>query len=190
MWFNSVYLDDAPLGFTKTAGTEGQLTSVTRNNLKYHHSEYYYNNIWLNKGKCNSISYKWLFVDQINHYAEGLHLKRTKHFTFCLCIHPSINLSTERDTSVIAKHKMEAICLKMCVYVLCIYSYPHFHWNQKLSEVYSSPCFDSIQSSVSIITQLPYANLWGPKYCGLTNPSFVFTCHTKHQSCFAYRRPP
>lgn len=131
----------------------------------------------------------FLLLDII-HSAEGLHLKRTKHFTFCLWIHPSINLSTKKDTSVIAKHKMEAICLKMCVYVLCIYSYPHFHWNQKLSEVYSSPCFDSIQSSVSIITQLPYANLWGPKYCGLTNPSFVFTCHTKHQSCFCVRAAP
>lgn len=47
-----------------------------------------------------------------------------------------------------------------------------------------SPCFDFIQSTVCIITPVPYANLLGPKYCALTNPSFVFSCYTKHQSHF------
>lgn len=45
-----------------------------------------------------------------------------------------------------------------------------------------SPCFDSIQSTVCIITLVPYGNLLGPKYCSLTNPSFVFSRYTKHQS--------
>lgn len=47
-----------------------------------------------------------------------------------------------------------------------------------------SPCFDFIQSTVCIITPVPYANLLGPKYCALTNPSFVFSRYTKHQSHF------
>lgn len=56
-----------------------------------------------------------------------------------------------------------------------------------------SPCFDSIQSTVCIITLVPYGNLLGPKYCSLTNPSFVFSRYTKHQSCFsthAAHQPP
>ena len=56
-----------------------------------------------------------------------------------------------------------------------------------------SPCFDSIQSTVCIITPVPYGNLLGPKYCSLTNPSFVFSRYTKHQSCFsthAAHQPP
>lgn len=48
-----------------------------------------------------------------------------------------------------------------------------------------SPCFDSIQSTVCIITLVPCGNLLGPKYCSLTNPSFVFRGYTKHQSCFS-----
>lgn len=48
-----------------------------------------------------------------------------------------------------------------------------------------SPCFDSIQSTVCIITPVLYGNLVGPKYCSLTNPSFVFSLSTKHQSCFS-----
>lgn len=56
-----------------------------------------------------------------------------------------------------------------------------------------SPCFDSIQSTVCIITLVPCGNLLGPKYCSLTNPSFVFRRYTKHQSCFsthAAHQPP
>lgn len=56
-----------------------------------------------------------------------------------------------------------------------------------------SPCFDSIQSTVCIITLVLYGNLLGPKYCSLTNPSFVFCLYTKHQSCFsthAAHQPP
>lgn len=48
-----------------------------------------------------------------------------------------------------------------------------------------SPSFDSIQSTVCIITLVLYGNLLGPKYCGLTNPSFVFSRYTKHQSFFS-----
>ena len=48
-----------------------------------------------------------------------------------------------------------------------------------------SPCFDSIQSTVCIITPVQYGNLLGPKYWGLTNPSFVFRHYTKHKSCFS-----
>lgn len=56
-----------------------------------------------------------------------------------------------------------------------------------------SLCFDSVQSTVCIITPVPCGNLLGPKYCSLTNPSFVFSCYTKHQSCFsthATHQPP
>lgn len=50
--------------------------------------------------------------------------------------------------------------------------------------------FDSIRSDLCIISLLPYANLAGPKYCSLTNPSFVFSRHTKHQSCFSTHATP
>lgn len=91
---------------------------------------------------------------------------------------------------------METICLRTSSFNMNVPACPprrvcpHFHRNQKLSEVYSPPCFDSIQSSVCIITRPPYANLRGPKYCGLTNPSFVFTCHTKHQSLLCLQAAP
>lgn len=52
------------------------------------------------------------------------------------------------------------------------------------------PSFDSVQSGVCIISLVPYANLPGPKYCSLTNPSFVFSLHTKHQSCFSTHATP
>lgn len=69
----------------------------------------------------------------------------------------------------------------------------HFYGNQTLQQpqVYTfPPSFDSVQSGVCIISPVLYANLAAPKYCSLTNPSFVFSCYTKHQSCFSTHATP
>lgn len=80
-----------------------------------------------------------------------------------------------------------SLCLPI-LHVSVRVSLPPFLWKSNTAAAATSlhipPVFDSIQSTVCIITLVPYGNLLGPKYCSLTNHSFVFSRYTKHQSCF------
>lgn len=81
-----------------------------------------------------------------------------------------------------------------CVRFPCLHVSPMpFLWKSNTAAATSlhiPPSFDSVQSGVCIISLVPHANLPGPKYCSLTNPSFVFSRHTKHQSCFSTHATP
>ena len=98
----------------------------------------------------------------------------------CVCIH---------------RYSFTRACVRVCAYAfVCVFACVCACVTSSISmeikrcsshEFTHSPCFDSIQSTVCIITLVPYGNLLGPKYCSLTNPSFVFSRYTKHQSCFS-----
>ena len=102
-------------------------------------------------------------------------------------------------STYICKCSFMLVCDYAFVYVFaCVYACLTFSISMEIKcgtshKFTHSPCFDSIQSTVCIITPVPYGNLLGPKYCSLTNPSFVFSRCTKHQSCFsthAAHQPP
>lgn len=86
----------------------------------------------------------------------------------------------------------------MCNVHVCPFSCLHespmpFLWKSNsagATSLHIPSSFHSIQFDLCIISLLPYANLAGPKYCSLTNPSFVFSRHTKHQSCFSTHATP
>lgn len=103
-----------------------------------------------------------------------------------------------RDHTTVCFHIISSICM-FCTQYLCALSVcasfvrvqlsgkfkfvhssllPHFNGNQmwQQPQVYTFPLFDSIQSTVGIITPLLYGNLLRPKYHSLTNLSFVFCC--------------
>lgn len=89
-------------------------------------------------------------------------------------------------------------CVYLHLHVECVFSCLHlwpmpFLWKSNgaaATSLHIPSSFDSIRSDLCIISLLPYANLAGPKYCSLTNPSFVFSRHTKHQSCFSTHATP
>ncbi len=99
-----------------------------------------------------------------------------------MCVYIGIHLRMPVWVLVCA-YVFVCVFARLCV---CVTSSISMEIKRRSSPKFThSPCFDSIQSTVCIITLVPYGNLLGPKYCSLTNPSFVFSRYTKHQSCFS-----
>lgn len=120
-----------------------------------------------------------LMCDSASHCVPT-HTSTGVYVCVCVCIH---RYSFTRACVLVCAYAF--VCVFACV-CACVTSSISMEIKRCSSHEFThSPCFDSIQSTVCIITLVPYGNLLGPKYCSLTNPSFVFSRYTKHQSCFS-----
>lgn len=120
-----------------------------------------------------------LMCDSASHCVPT-HTSTGVYVCVCVCIH---RYSFTHACVLVCAYAF--VCVFACV-CACVTSSISMEIKRCSSHEFThSPCFDSIQSTVCIITLVPYGNLLGPKYCSLTNPSFVFSRYTKHQSCFS-----